>query len=1632
MATKQQFLLGLILSLVISLQLWSVLAGEASVVVINEIAFKGTNASTSDEWIELYNTTNQEQDLSGWAFHLNEDVFPLTGTVPPYGFALLERSNDQTISDIDAHLIFTGALADSGAVFKLTDPSGAVVDQVSDYYAQPNVRSSIERINPLVNGDISFNWAVHDLSTVNAEDAIGGVVLGTPGAFNSATQLQFGMGYEGIKPKGTPSTPPIIMAEQRDHRVAISWEAVPGALFYELTVDGVLHQTNQTEFEALPLAASTISFQLVARDDFLQSSEPVIGAIDYQVPLSIAPSEVLINELDSLPASGPEWVELYNTSSDWKDLNACRLDDAASTVHSYASTDAIAPGGYLSVDLSSAKLNDAGDTLSLICTASSSDLSIDSMFYGNDSPSDFFFSEFGYSIADGYLPDPNDLNTLGRSPDGAESWYLIPLESFPSKGSANPDLTPVTGVVFPEFILSEDQIRITWSYPEGSNIAGVDIELGLESEGFDYQLVQSVDAVESSLLIPSPPRELLDFRLVAFNQAGLRAFGQEVTNVLVNNLGLVISEVLPYPKSGLEFIELHNATDDIIDLTDFELNVANASNDINDPSGSFIFFDFLLFPGEYFALELDPEFYGFRLSNLRSQIIIFDDFGTPVANLDYISPSRGVSVAYDGQLQSTLFHPTPNEENIFRNEAPTAKISVQGAGKTTGCSTLSFNPTGALSSDPDEDDLRYSWFYFDSNQAVIRTEEVENPLTFKLTEDLGLDFKLTLTVRDPFGAESSDEVLIELGHCGGKRRSTASSSSSEPELLDNRLLILNEIYPNPPGSDSGVEFIELYNPHDTDVQLAGWKIGSTSFKGLRGAVPAQGYLQLSNITVRNTGSTLQLLNPAGDIVDEVSYPNAKEGRSWSRNEGGDYLWSVPTPAAVNDFPFEKELIYRQLTAPIIIHSLLPNPDGKDTDREWVRLFNRAADDMDISGWQLRTSSKTYTIADRKLRKGLTYRLFSKTSKLALTNSSGFVQLYDSSGQLVDEVKWTQSVADDVILTRDELITAELPEPDLARVTSVVDGDTIQVEINGIPETVRLLGVDTPETVHPFKPVEKWGKAASDFSKTQLLNQEVRLEYDLTKRGKYGRLLAYVYIGDQHFNAELIRQGYAFAYLSYPFQFREEFRQLELEAQRLQLGLWSDDEIEQVQQQVQQSLEEDEQSDEFEVLEEELEELEEKEGEEEEEGEEEKESEEEGVEAEYEAPIPQPEWDYLELSEVFANPKGADKGAEYVEFINTGQQTINLEGWQLLNSKGKAVLSFSEASLLSSGEIQLFTDLKRSIKNSSEELLLVDPSGKTRDRLSYQQSVKDNQSWVRHPLTRSWQLLSSASPGERNPISFISTDIDSDRDGIPDTDEHLFGMDPNLWDSDDDGLPDDFELVRDAGDPQLSYQQYLTQSLRFQTHQTKRTMKVFGQSRPYTVVQLTFYSTPKQVQIPVNPDGSWEYKVDIGLESGNHHLEVIAIDPLQRQSSELPKLAFSLENRLNASKLPRLRKRKTRKSSAPKPLLVVADFPRIQISDQVQLWDPSRQTLLLSQASALKLPYAHKALASRLFAQHNKVTLAQEYRSLQVEKLQVSSPAASTSSSQSRSSREPIFIFALLFMAFIASLLFEKRTTASSS
>ena len=141
----------------------------------------------------------------------------------------------------------------------------------------------------------------------------------------------------------------------------------------------------------------------------------------------------------------------------------------------------------------------------------------------------------------------------------------------------------------------------------------------------------------------------------------------------------------------------------------------------------------------------------------------------------------------------------------------------------------------------------------------------------------------------------------------------------------------------------------------------------------------------------------------------------------------------------------------------------------------------------------------------------------------------------------------------------ESVSPESIATSTIQVIRIVDGDTFEVSIGGMREKVRMLGIDTPESVDPRRPVQCFGKEATKKLKELIEGKTIELVADITNddRDKYDRLLRYVKRDDGlDVNAEMIKQGYAYAYIKFPFERRAEYLKLQTVARSGGVGLWA--------------------------------------------------------------------------------------------------------------------------------------------------------------------------------------------------------------------------------------------------------------------------------------------------------------------------------------------------------------------------------------------------------------------------------------------------------------------------------------------
>ncbi|CAH0202757.1 SPBc2 prophage-derived endonuclease YokF [Peribacillus sp. Bi96] len=181
-------------------------------------------------------------------------------------------------------------------------------------------------------------------------------------------------------------------------------------------------------------------------------------------------------------------------------------------------------------------------------------------------------------------------------------------------------------------------------------------------------------------------------------------------------------------------------------------------------------------------------------------------------------------------------------------------------------------------------------------------------------------------------------------------------------------------------------------------------------------------------------------------------------------------------------------------------------------------------------------------------------LLTAISLLILTGCQG------ASDILNDESQQENSTSNKDIQSIKDSSNEEKGHTFTAKIIRVVDGDTVKIKMpNGNEETVRLLLIDTPETVHPSKPVQPFGPEASKFTKDLMpAGSKVEVEPGIGERDKYGRLLAYFYVDGKMVNKLLLEKGLArVAYVYAPnTKYLDELENIQKQAQKDQIGIWS--------------------------------------------------------------------------------------------------------------------------------------------------------------------------------------------------------------------------------------------------------------------------------------------------------------------------------------------------------------------------------------------------------------------------------------------------------------------------------------------
>lgn len=511
--------------------------------------------------------------------------------------------------------------------------------------------------------------------------------------------------------------------------------------------------------------------------------------------------------------------------------------------------------------------------------------------------------------------------------------------------------------------------------------------------------------------------------------------------------GVILNELM---WDGTEYIELFNATGAEVSLAGWTVT-RQKSGDVEKTVVSFAEGD-VIGAGGYFLIEKNEEatsvpadkiVSGLVLVNTGEFVRLKDSSGTVIDSANRLGSwfagedttvgeaMERSDVNADGTLEDSWHTSTgsvggrvgtPGQANseVPVNHAPLAAIGVDSDEILIG-ENVTFSAED--SSDEDGDTLTYTWNFGDGSAGS------GSVVTHVYT---GAGSKtVSVTVSD---GEFSDDASVVV-------------TVTTPVYSD--AVVINEWLPDPVGSDTSGEFIELFNTGSSAVDVGGWQVddadgGSSAYTIPAGtSIAAGGYLSLTRavtkIALNNDGDTVRLLTPDGTAKGSFAYDDSSEGLSFNKQGSGYVESTTATPGAVNVITASDpstssgqeatEGADPQYSDDVLVNEWLPNPTGGDVAGEFIELINTGSSSVSLAGWKLddeEGGSSPYTIpAGTSIAAGGFLVLGREEIRLALNNDGDTVRLIDPSGKIVSTFTYEESMDEGVAWARDSQGTYQL-------------------------------------------------------------------------------------------------------------------------------------------------------------------------------------------------------------------------------------------------------------------------------------------------------------------------------------------------------------------------------------------------------------------------------------------------------------------------------------------------------------------------------------------------------------------------------------------------------------------------------
>lgn len=660
------------------------------------------------------------------------------------------------------------------------------------------------------------------------------------------------------------------------------------------------------------------------------------GFFYFPVQTRALDADVKINEVVYAPLDGVEWVELYNAGPDDVDLNDWVLTDEDGA-YEYIFTSAVifTPGTFLvirsddgidDIDFSDGvgtiyadHGSDYANTIDQISLYNSSatlddTTIIDFMAWGGDSASDDDNAVGAGIWTDGeYLDNIATGNSLGLIIDGDDNNDLSDWQEFdnPTMGISNEyvNQSPVISAMWadPDPITADGSSYILFSAetsdPDGmADIALVEIDLSEvggdanqmmydDGSNGDDVLGDGIYSYETTIpmSITAGNYQLPISVYDAVDNSDIQDLSIDVEEIVYAG-DIRLNEILPNPSGSEttdEYIEIYNYSSSMVDLEGWYIEDASGADYIIDSAD---FSSTNILAGGYITIYRDIS--GIALNNSGDIVYLYQPNNNELDRVEYVESSdEDNSYNFNSgswEWSTTL---TPNALNVITrpNDPPVANAG--GNIDVYVGDSITFD--GIDSSDPDGDDLIYSWDFGDSNNGT--------GCSTTHTYQTAGNYTVTLHVSDGYGGQDEDTIEVEVSESEAVQLSGPFSNK----------IVVNEYLPNPNGSDNDSEFIELKNIGSSSVDLSGWQIddedgGSNPYIIPNGTEIAGGgfltfYRSDSGISINNSGDSVRVLSPDGKVASEQRYEGtARDDESYARNSSGSFQWTTTlTPGEEN-------------------------------------------------------------------------------------------------------------------------------------------------------------------------------------------------------------------------------------------------------------------------------------------------------------------------------------------------------------------------------------------------------------------------------------------------------------------------------------------------------------------------------------------------------------------------------------------------------------------------------------------------------------------------------------------------------------------------------------------------------------